>query len=610
MAIRRLPEYLVNRIAAGEVIDRPAAVVKELLENSLDAGADWIQVEVERGGARMIRVRDNGWGMTGEDAPRALAPHSTSKLCEASDLYRIRTLGFRGEALTSIAAVSRLTLTTRSPQANSGTMVGVTGAQAQRSAPAAHPPGTTIEVRDLFFNVPARRKFLRTAKTEFGRIADVVRQAALSVPEASFALSHNGRTHFRLPSAGEWAGVERRLSQLLGSEFFENTFHFTEEGDGGFHLSGWLSLPLYTRGQRDQQFFFVNRRSLQDRLLRRAVAEGYRDVLFRNRYPAYALFLELDPAAVDVNVHPTKHEVRFANAQRIYAFIRDTLVQRLAAPPTRPHCRTEHLGEAQRFRFAMATSSLIGTRTGQLRTFGHNLAEPTGGQNELSLAETEVAYRASPGTPISDGAERCSTIDQLPEVGAPLGYAVAQILGTFILAQAQDGIVLVDQHAAHERITYERLKAAYFGGGVARQSLLAPIGVTLSEVQAAILEEQADTLAWTGLRIDPTGPQSAAIREIPILLGEANWPKLTQGILDTLERSGSDQPLEATINQILATQACHASVRANRSLTRPEMDALLRQLEWTQRSGQCNHGRPTYIYLSLQELNQLFRRGE
>ncbi|MFP4614667.1 MAG: DNA mismatch repair endonuclease MutL [Thiohalorhabdus sp.] len=611
MSIRQLPEHLANQIAAGEVVERPASVVKELVENSLDAGADRIAIEVEQGGGKLIRVRDNGQGMDPEDAPRALAPHATSKLRDVADLSRIATLGFRGEALPSIASVSRLTLTTREARREEGVKVAP-GADGLEVVPAAHPPGTTVEVRDLFHNTPARRKFLRTEKTELSHVVEAVRRAALGAMDTAFTLSHNGRSHFQLPAVETWDDAERRVGRLLGEPFADNAVHLVQDSGDGLRLSGWVILPTAARGKRDQQYFFVNRRPVRDRLLGHAVAEAYRDVLYQDRHPAYALFLEVDPAEVDVNVHPTKHEVRFSDGRRIHAFIRHAVEEALGA--VRP-------GEPTARREPTASVPSPGPAGGGAGRPGPAGPAPAGGQVRLGLREAPAAYAELYGSaagpvgeeaPVETPDEEPGATGEAGETGGtpPLGHALAQIHGAFILAQTENGVVLVDQHAAHERITYERLKRAYQEDGVERQALLVPVAVNLAERHMVLLEEEAGTLERLGFRVDPAGPRRALIREAPAMLAEADLGLLLERTLDTLARYGSGAPVAEAANEVLAEMGCHGSVRVNRRLTREEMDALLRDLERTERGGQCNHGRPTYVHLSMQALDRFFLRGE
>ncbi len=605
MPIRCLPEHLANQIAAGEVVERPASVVKELVENSLDAGADRIQIEVERGGSRRIRVRDNGAGISPEDAPLVLAPHATSKIAAPEDLSRITTLGFRGEALPSIASVARLTLTTRAAGAGEGVEISL-GEAGPETLPAAHPVGTTVEVRDLFHNTPARRKFLRTEKTELGHIVDAVRKAALAAMDAGLTLSHNGRVNFQLPAVEGWDDSERRIGRLLGEGFLENAVHVRQDAGDGLRLAGWVIQPTAARGQRDQQYFFVNRRPVRDRLLSHAVAEAYRDVLYKDRQPAYVLYLEVAPEAVDVNVHPTKHEVRFSDGRRIHEFVRHTVEQALSEVgpvPATTSAREQGAGPA-----VGRPAPASGARGAAGGLF------PRPGQGRLALREASAAYAdlyggGSTAQGASEDAEEGGASGEDGEV-PPLGYALAQIHGAFILAQTPDGVVLVDQHAAHERITYERLKAAYQAGGIERQALLVPVTVALSERQMALVDEEADTLLRLGLRVEPTGPRHAAVREAPALLGEIDLGPLVDDTLGALDQFGSGGPLNETVEGVLAEMGCHGAVRVNRTLSRTEMDGLLRELERTERGGQCNHGRPTYTRLSLEDLNRFFMRGE
>jgi len=622
MPIRQLSEHLANQIAAGEVVERPASVVKELVENALDAGADRIHVEVERGGTHLIRVRDNGVGMGPADAPRALAPHATSKIADPGDLARIGTLGFRGEALPSIASVSRLSLTTRCSHCDEG--VTVTGGEnGPEAVPAAHPAGTTVEVRDLFHNTPARRKFLRTEKTEFGHIVDAVRRAALGAMDVAFTLSHNDRTHFQLPAVEAWDDAERRVGRLLGDGFADNALHLRQDSEDGLRLSGWVVRPTAARGQRDQQFFFVNGRAVRDRLLTHAVAEAYRDVLFNNRFPGYVLFLGLDPAEVDVNVHPTKHEVRFSEGRRVHAFVRHTVEQALgadtpaaAATPLEPEGSATPAPQPETETPSSRHPSRPSTGKG-----GGNLPGSGAEQGSLGLREAPAAYEAlygasaeaRPGFLARDGHAPARAEPLKGEEGSevpPLGHALAQIHGAFILAQTPTGVVLVDQHAAHERITYEQLKRAFHEGGVERQALLVPVPVSLSERQLVLLEEEADTLLRLGLRVEASGPRNAAIREAPAMLVEADLAALVGRALEALDHYGSQRPVTEAVHEVLAEMGCHGSVRVNRQLSREEMDALLRELERTERGGQCNHGRPTFVRLSMEELDGFFLRGQ
>ncbi|MEF8982466.1 DNA mismatch repair endonuclease MutL [Thiohalorhabdus sp.] len=622
MPIRQLPEQLANQIAAGEVVERPASVVKELVENALDAGADRIHIEVERGGTRLLRVRDNGVGMDPEDAPRALAPHATSKIADPGDLVRIATLGFRGEALPSIASVSRLSLTTRRTEHDEGVKV-IGGEGGSEAKPAAHPAGTTVEVRDLFHNTPARRKFLRTEKTEFGHILDAVRRAALGAMDVAFTLVHNERTHLQLPAVESWDDAERRVGRLLGEGFADNALHLRQDSEDGLRLSGWVVRPTAARGQRDQQFFFVNGRAVRDRLLSHAVAEAYRDVLFNNRFPGYVLFLGLDSAEVDVNVHPTKHEVRFSEGRRVHAFVRHTVEQALGADtPAAAAPVPAREGVAVPDQKSATENGPSPPPSGPSASNGGGIAPGSWAkQGNLGLREAPAAYEAlygaawegRPAAPPADGHAPAGAEPIKGEAGGevpPLGHALAQVHGAFILAQTPTGVVLVDQHAAHERITYERLKRTFHEGGVERQALLVPVPVALSERQLVLLEEEADTLVRLGLRVEASGPRNAAVREAPAMLVEADLAALVGRALDALDQYGSQRPVTEAVHEVLAEMGCHGSVRVNRHLSREEMDGLLRQLEATERAGQCNHGRPTYVALSMADLDGFFLRGQ
>jgi DNA mismatch repair protein MutL len=621
MPIQRLPEHIANQIAAGEVVERPASVVKELVENALDAGADRIRIDVERGGTRRIRIQDNGTGMAEADLTLAVAPHATSKVAAREDLDRIRSYGFRGEALASIASVARVQVVSTAAGAEAGAQIRVDGGAEEGPEPAGHPVGTTIEVRDLFFNTPARRKFLRAERTEMGHIADTVRRMALGAWDVAFTLTHNGRTHFQLPAVDDWAGAERRIAELLGQDFLDQSLHLSQDGGDGLHLSGWVGLPTAARGQRDRQHLFVNRRAVRDRLLSHAVVDAYRDVLYSGRHPAYVLFLEVDPAAVDVNVHPTKHEVRFADSRRIHAFVRDSVQRAIAA--VRPGAEGGEVagaaepapGPAASRRDASPYVQEPPRRPGPAPAGGGAAARgapdsSTGfqaGQGALGLAEAAAVYR--PG-PAHESADTSPAPEAEPGEAPPLGHAVAQIHGAFILSQTPDGVVLTDQHAAHERITYEQLKAEHEAGGVERQGLLVPVSVSLPERQVALLAEEGEVLATLGLVAEPLGEAQAVVRELPAVLADADAGHLLARALEQLERTGSGQAVSDAAFAVLAETACHGSVRANRRLTREEMDALLRSVERTERAGQCNHGRPTYTHLSLDELDRLFLRGQ
>jgi DNA mismatch repair protein MutL len=587
MKIRPLPEQLINQIAAGEVVERPASVVKELIENSLDAGADKLQIEIERGGAGLIRIRDNGIGMGPQDLALSLSRHATSKITCLEDLEGVASLGFRGEALPSIASVSRFTITSRARDAESGYRIEADGGAIKPAVPASHPEGTTIEVRDLFFNTPARRKFLKTEKTEFNHIDGLVRRVALARPEVQIQFGHNARTVRHLRAAQDDEGRRRRLADLLGSEFAKNSLSLDHAG-AGLRLSGWVGLPTHSRSQADQQHFFVNTRVVRDRLVTHAVRQAYQDVLYHGRHPCYVLFLELDPHLVDVNVHPAKHEVRFRDGRLVHDFLFRTMHEALA--DTRPGDYQAAVAEMP------ATGTIAGFGSGS--GFGQR-AMPLPGQPVTALAEL---YGAS--VP-----EHSAVADLDDEQSPPLGFALAQLHGVFILAQNRHGMVLVDMHAAHERITYERLKRSAEGEGIRAQSLLVPVTLAVSEREADLAEQQPELFAELGFDVDRVGVESLRVRKVPTLLQQADSATVIRDVLADLVVHGSSQRIREQMNEILSTMACHGSVRANRRLTITEMNALLRDMEQTERSDQCNHGRPTWVQLDMKELDRLFLRG-
>jgi len=590
--IRPLSPELVNQIAAGEVIERPASVVKELMENSLDAGALRIEIDIAQGGARLIRVRDDGGGIPREELPLALAAHATSKIASFADLERVASMGFRGEALASIASVSRLQLTSRRAGDEHAWRIEASGARIGETQPAQSAIGTTIEVHDLFHAVPARRKFLRAERTEFGYIDELVKSLALAHPQVEFHLGHNGKPVRMLRCARDHDAQLGRAAELLGSAFAENCLAI-EHAAAGMELRGWVGLPTASRGQADQQYFYVNGRLVRDRVVAHAVRQAYADVLFHGRHPAYVLFLQLDPQAVDVNVHPAKSEVRFREARLVHDFLFRTLHEAIA------HTRA---GEQVSGSFFPRPAAAIATRS-------ENEPDPFSLQAGLGLA-----VREAPGDAYArllDAAPSVSTPLPEPAVGEPppLGFALAQLAGVYILAENAHGLVLVDMHAAHERVTYEKLKAAREYDGVRSQLLLVPLLIAVSESEAGAAEEHAAALAEFGLELDRGGPRQVTLRRIPSLLEGADVAQLTRDVLGELARHGNSRRLEELQNELLATIACHGAVRAHRRLTLPEMNALLREMEATERSGQCNHGRPTWTQLSMGELDKLFLRG-
>lgn len=599
MPIRTLPPQLINQIAAGEVVERPASVVKELIENSLDAGARHVDIEIEQGGIKRLRVRDDGVGIAQQELSLALSRHATSKVSRFEDLESLQSMGFRGEALPSICSVSRLKLTSRHQDADQAWEVSGDGADQELNAkPAAHPQGTSVEVRDLFYNTPARRKFLRTEKTEFGHIQALVQRLALVRFDVGFTLHHNRRPVFSLPPCDDLSQQEKRLAELLGSSFLEQALPIREQA-GDFTLYGWVAKPGFSRSQADMQFFYVNQRMIRDKLVTHAVRQGFQDVLYHGRHPAYVLFFNLDPRMVDVNVHPTKHEVRFRDSRSVHDFIYRALHRVLAE--TRPQSSEDGLRPE-------IVEALPVTQP-KFAVKGSHAPPKQQGLN-WRLAERPAAYKAgfAAQRPI-ESPRNPATPDQSDEEMPPLGYALAQLHGIYILAQNQSGLILVDMHAAHERITYERLKQRYHDNGISTQPLLVPVRVAVSVREADLAEEFQQLLDQMGLEVSRSGRDSLAIRSIPALLQGADPEKLLRDLLSDFIEHGTSQRLLQAIDQVLATMACHGSVRANRRLELNEMNALLRDMEQTERADQCNHGRPTWTLLSIGEIDRLFHRG-
>ncbi|HAB63909.1 MAG TPA: DNA mismatch repair endonuclease MutL [Pseudomonas sp.] len=618
--IQLLSPRLANQIAAGEVVERPASVIKELLENSLDSGATRIEVDVEQGGIKLLRVRDDGCGIPADDLPLALARHATSKIRDLEDLERVMSLGFRGEALASISSVSRLTLTSRTADAAEAWQVETEGRDMEaRVQPAAHPVGTSVEVRDLFFNTPARRKFLRTEKTEFDHLQEVIKRLALARFDVAFHLRNNGKVVLALHPASDPASRGRRVASVCGPAFLEQALPVEIERTG-LHLWGWVGLPTFSRSQADLQYFYVNGRMVRDKLVAHAVRQAYRDVLFNGRHPTFVLFLDVDPAVVDVNVHPTKHEVRFRDNRMVHDFLYGTLHRalgdvrpedQLAAPASVAPVTTVSGRDAGEFagqnEMSLAASALDQPTAAQPAWRGAGAGYqaprpmPTG-----SVSEAQGAYREF-FSPLADvtAAALPESQDDVP----PLGYALAQLKGIYILAENAQGLVLVDMHAAHERIMYERLKTAMASEGLRGQPLLVPESIAVSQREADCAEEHAQWFQRLGFELQRLGPESLAIRQIPSLLKQAEATRLVQDVLADLLEYGTSDRIQAHLNELLGTMACHGAVRANRRLTVPEMNGLLRDMEQTERSGQCNHGRPTWTQLGMADLDKLFLRG-
>ena len=617
--INLLSQRLANQIAAGEVVERPASVVKELMENSLDAGASRLEIEVEQGGSKLIKIKDDGLGIHKQDLELALSRHATSKITDLEDLENIASLGFRGEALASISSVSRLTMTSKAEDVvnddsdNSGWKVVAEGQEMDVVlSPAAHVRGTAVEVRDLFFNTPARKKFLKTEKTEFSRIDEILKRIALSRFDVQFSLTHNQRAIHKLLPAKSDQEKQRRVALVCGPAFVESSVFVEMEGPG-LRLWGWVSLPTFSRSQADLQYFYVNGRIIRDKLVTHAVKQAYRDVLFHGRHPAYVLYLELAPSAVDVNVHPTKHEVRFRDSRMVHDFLFSSLHKALAE--LRP---ADRLAENAQEGDVFATIQGDGTA-------GNFAANPSSSyapgnfsdQSSLSLAGTSSQnYSYRPGATQVGASAIQSQLENFAKLTAddaevpPLGYAIAQLHGIYILAQNKEGLITVDMHAAHERITYERMKSACQNEELKMQPLLVPLSIAVSQGEADCAETEADALLGIGIELERVAAESIVVRQVPSILRNADIEQLVRDVLSDVLEYGSSDRIQAHQDELLSTMACHGSVRANRHLTIPEMNALLRDMEATERSGQCNHGRPTWVYQSLDELDKLFLRGQ
>ncbi|OGT30710.1 MAG: DNA mismatch repair protein MutL [Gammaproteobacteria bacterium RIFCSPHIGHO2_12_FULL_35_23] len=602
--IKLLPTNLANQIAAGEVVERPASVVKELLENSLDAGANKIEIEIEQGGIKLIRIKDNGCGIHQEDLVLALSRHATSKIACLEDLEGIATLGFRGEALASISSVARVTLNSAITENQGGWSVSIEGDNKPQVSPIAHPQGTTIEIRDLFFNTPARRKFLRAENTEFNHIEETFKRIAMSHFEVGFTLRHNQRLIYNFKSALTDLDKELRVATLCGQPFIEQAVCIKSEA-AGIQLSGWISLPTFSRSQADLQYLYVNNRIIKDKMLNHAIRRAYQDVLYNGRYPAYILYLQIDPKTVDVNVHPTKHEVRFREQRLIYDFIYKSLHDAIAQ--TKPKEFVETLTTQQ------VTSSKPATP--YFNSYSKQSAMP------LHLEEKMAVYQAlhpkvaeSFSYEVLALAEPVTTVQPQEfsedKVEIPiLGYALAQLQGIYILSQNKNGLVIIDMHAAHERITYEKMKKELAENRLIVQPLLMPVTLQVSSLEADKVEENLLQLAELGIEIERIAPETLVIRQVPSLLVDSNIEQLVRDVIADFIEFNASTRIKEHINELLATMACHGAVRANRKLSTAEMNALLREMEQTPRSNQCNHGRPTWVELTIDELDKLFLRG-
>jgi DNA mismatch repair protein MutL len=590
VAIQTLPSQLIDQIAAGEVVERPASVVKELVENSLDAGARRVAVEIVGGGARLIRVTDDGVGIPPDELALALSRHATSKIATLDDLEALATLGFRGEALPSIGSVSRMKVTSRVRSAEHASCITCDGGELGDVRPAPHPFGTSIEVRDLFFNTPARRKFQRSEKTETGHVDTVLKNLALARFDVEFELASNERPLLRLGAARDRAEQEARIAALCGAEFLEHARYF-ERAIEGLRIEGWLAAPAFSRSQPDMQYTFVNGRFVRDKLLRHAVRLGFQDVLFQARQPAFVVFLVLDPRRVDANAHPAKLEIRFRDSNLVHEFVFRTVEAALAstlesgggAQPPVPSgafaARAQFHGET-----AQLHQAPLGLHSHQVRDYVplyQRLHAPV----RASLHADESAV-------------------------PPLGYALAQLSGIYVLAENRDGLIIVDMHAAHERITYERMKAALGTDKLKSQTLLVPVTLEVGSREADLVEERGGDLEALGFSLVRRGPARIAVQAIPLLLEGSDVESLVRDLLSDLADSNGAERVEAAVNELLATLACHAAVRANRRLTLDEMNALLREMERTERSDACNHGRPTWTRVTLADLDRLFLRGQ
>ncbi len=600
--IQALSDQLISQIAAGEVVERPSAVVKELLENALDAGATQITVRLEQGGVKRIAIIDNGRGITPEQLPLALARHATSKIASLTDLENVASLGFRGEALASIASVAQLTLTSRT--ADGAHAWEISGTPGATPTPSSGALGTTVDVQDLYFNTPARRKFLKSEQTEFGHCAEVVRRIALSRPDVSFSLSHNGKTidHWNVTE------IAKRSAHILGNDFAEARLAL-EETAGPLRLHGFVGLPTASKARADAQYFYVNGRFVRDKLLTHAVRAAYQDVLHGDRYPSYVLALDLDPALVDVNVHPSKIEVRFRDSRAVHQFVFHAVSRALAqtsatafgtvpAPVPPSPTALPWIREQQQTTFSaqFANGAGVAQTTAQYGALFSDTTSAASEARDPALQNLHVTLNPS--------------VQLLPQDEYPLGFALAQLHGIFVLAQNKSGLVLVDMHAAHERILYEQLKNALDADAMQVQPMLIPVTFYADGIEVGTVEENQDTLRALGFDIAVMSPTTLAVRAVPALLKNADAQSLARDVLREVREFGGSRVLLERRNELLGTLACHTAVRANRSLTIPEMNALLRQMEATERADQCNHGRPTWVQLALSDLDKLFLRGQ
>ena len=624
--IAPLPDHLINQISAGEVVERPANALKEILENSIDAGATEISVELAQGGIKLIRVRDNGAGIHADDLPLALSRHATSKIACLNDLEHVTSMGFRGEGLASIASVSRLSLTSRQKHSDYAAMIRAVDGTLSDVSAASHPVGTTVEVADLFFNTPARRKFLKTEATEYAHCATVVERLALAYPHIAFSLKRDGKTVFHYPSQT----LAQRISVIVGEEFVAAALPL-DNTHNTLRLHGMVAKPTFTKGKSEKQYCFINHRFVRDKVMQHAVKQAYRDVLHQQLAPAYVLFLELPPEAVDVNVHPTKAEVRFRDSQAVHQLVFHTLNKTLAQTRADQTESISHAASLLPPSADITTPTTLAPQPVPTKKSPPVAYTPTARipqQRSLSLRESQAAlniyatlYQKDDGDPELQqleqqrfGTPTPSPLSSPPNSSAelpPLGFAIAQLLGIYILAQAEDSLILVDMHAAAERVNYEKMKAQRAqAGALASQALLIPVSFTASHEEMAALAEHGDSIKQFGLDLSALSSHTIAVRAVPHMLSKADVAELSRQILHEFAQIGTSHTIAARENQILSTMACHGSIRAGRQLTLPEMNALLRDMENTPRSNQCNHGRPTWVRLSLKELDALFLRGQ
>ncbi|MEH6504315.1 MAG: DNA mismatch repair endonuclease MutL [Cycloclasticus sp.] len=595
MSIKQLPPQLINQIAAGEVIERPASAVKELIENSLDAGASQVSIEIEEGGSRLIRVRDDGSGIDKLDLSLALSRHATSKIGSLLDLESVLSFGFRGEALPSMSSVSRLTLVSRQDGESAGWSVKADGTEEELDpVPTAHPVGTSVELRDIFYNTPARRKFLKTDNTEFGHIETVVKRMALSRFDVAFSLKHNQRQVIELKPALSNEEKDQRVGLLCSQSFVEQSIE-VDVVNGDLGLQGWVGLPTYSRSQADMQFFYVNGRLIRDKLINHAVRLAYKDVLFHGRHPVYVLYLTIDPTLVDVNAHPAKLEVRFRESKAVHDFVYRRIKQLLTDTRPADHFSIKTMQPAE-------ASSSPAYAEMQQRHMPMSIADSAG------RYASNAPYERPAITPRVGAFEGYA--EHQEHAPPPMGFAIAHLHNTYILAESDKGLILVDTHAAHERIVYEKLKKQYDAGDMPAQPLLIPQKIQLSDEEMLLFEQHQSLLDGLGLELSSSGPNTLLVRAIPVLLALDNAEKLVRDILQDLATTGESNGVQQACYDVLASMACHGSIRANRRLTEVEMNALLRDIEQTDNSGQCNHGRPTWVLLNAHQLDALFLRGQ